>query len=511
MICVSIGRSRHKMIVHEHRALAEKGAELVELRLDWLAGLPNLARLINDRPTPVVITCRRKSEQGRWTSSEDQRITVLRAAIAAGVEYVDLEEDVAQQIQRYADTKRIVSHHDFEQTPEDLEIIHARLCKLDPDIVKLVTMANSANDMVRVLRLVKESDVPTVGFCMGEWGLASRVLCGKFGAPFTYASFSSRRVVAPGQLSFDAMKDLYRFDSINSETQVYGVLGDPIGHSLSPLIHNTAFRDADLNCVYLPFRVAKNALSSTLDEFELFDVRGYSVTIPHKQAVLEKSQYLDEAVQEIGAANTLFKDDQGHWRTSNTDYDAALESIRLGLSSRRFGDADTEDTTDGLEIELKGKKVLMFGAGGVARAIGLGIVRSNAELTITNRTHQRAIRLAEELGCQHIPWADRDLVGADILINCTPVGMHPNVGESPFSADWLNEQMLVFDTVYNPEETVLIGQAREKGCRTVTGLEMFVRQAAMQFQCFTGKPVPLEQMQKTVREYIDGAIEWSSR
>ena len=505
MICVSIGRSRHKMVVLEHRALAEKGAQLVELRLDWLARLPNLARLTKDRPTPVVITCRRKSDHGRWTGSEDQRITVLRSAIAAEVDYVDLEEDVAQQIPRFGDTKRIVSHHDFEQTPDNVEEIHARLCKLDPDIVKLVTMANSARDMVRVLRLVKESDVPTIGFCMGEWGLASRVLCGKFGAPYTYASFSTRRAVAPGQLSFDDMKDLYRYDKIDSETQVFGVLGDPIGHSLSPLIHNTALREAGLNCVYLPFRVAEKELSPTLDEFELFDVRGYSVTIPHKEAVLEKVQHQDGPVQTIGAANTLVRDDQGQWHASNTDYDAALESIRVGLSSGSTGDAESEVATDSPATQLEGKKVLMLGAGGVARAIGLGIVRAKAELTISNRTHQRAISLADELGCQHTPWVDRDLVDVDILINCTAVGMHPNVDESPFSADWLNDQMLVFDTVYNPEETMLIGQARKQGCRTVTGMEMFVRQAAMQFERFTGKAAPLEQMRKTVQQHISTA------
>ncbi|HID22790.1 MAG TPA: type I 3-dehydroquinate dehydratase, partial [Planctomycetaceae bacterium] len=218
MICVSIGRSRHKMVIAEHRAMAEQGAELVELRLDWLARLPNLARLIADRPTPVIITCRREQDGGRWRGTEEQRLTLLRAAIADGVDYVDLEEDTAPKIPRYGRTKRIVSHHDFKETPHDLEDIHGRLCQCDPDIIKLVTLAQSPRDIVRILKLVQSASVPTIGFCMGEMGLASRILCGKYGSPFTYATFHKARQLAPGQLTFHEMRDVYRFDRIAPAT-----------------------------------------------------------------------------------------------------------------------------------------------------------------------------------------------------------------------------------------------------------------------------------------------------
>ncbi len=206
MICVSIGRTRHKMVVLEHRALAERGAELVELRIDWLSHMPDLSRLLADRPTPCVVTCRRKSDRGRWRGSEDQRLALLRSAIVAGVEYVDLEDDVAGQIPRYGDTKRIVSHHNFDETPRNLEDIYKRICGFDPDIVKLVTMANAPSDIVRMLRLVADADLPTIGFCMGELGVASRLLCGKYGSPFTYATFSTERELGPGQLSFEEMR-----------------------------------------------------------------------------------------------------------------------------------------------------------------------------------------------------------------------------------------------------------------------------------------------------------------
>ena len=497
MICVSIGRTRHKMVVAEQRYLADKGAELVELRLDWLSGMPKLDQLIQDRPTPVIITLRRQSDRGRWRGTEEQRLTILRSAIVAGVEYVDLEADIAKQVRRYGETKRIISHHDFEETPDDLEEIYRQLCGLDPDIVKLVTMANAPSDIIRLLRLVKNATVPTIGFCMGEFGVASRILCGKYGSPFTYATFSEDRELAPGQLSFEQMKDIYHYDDINIKTDVYGVLGDPIAHSMSPQIHNAAFRNRSINSVYLPFRVAKHALKATLDDFEWLGIRGYSVTIPHKEEVISKAELKDASVNEIGAANTLYRGADESWCASNTDYDSAMQTIKLGV----LGDPQaTDDEID--DVSLAGMKILLLGAGGVARAISRGVVLQGAALTICSRTHKRAVALAEELGCQQVLWENRGSAFADILINCTPVGMHPNVDETPFEAHWLREGMLVFDTVYNPENTLLLKQAKERECRIASGLEMFVRQAALQFERFTGGPAPVETMRESVRRTI---------
>jgi 3-dehydroquinate dehydratase/shikimate dehydrogenase len=491
MICVSIGRTRHKMMTAEHRALAERGAELVELRIDWLSHQPDLARLLKTRPAPCIVTCRRPQDGGRWKGSEDQRLALLRTALVSEVEYVDLEEDIAASIPRYADEKRIVSHHNFEQTPKDLEAIHERLCQLDPDIVKIVTMAHSPEDNVRMLKLVANAKVPTVGFCMGELGLVSRVLCGKYGSPFTFATFSRDRVLAPGQLSFDEMKDLYRFDDIDADTDVYGVIGDPIAHSLSPLLHNTAFHKAGIKAVYLPFRIPKFDLQKSLAHYEWLNVRGYSVTIPHKEGILDQAQQADESAKEIGAANTLFRSSEPGWQATNTDYPAALATIRLGLRSSQF----TDD-------ELEGRKVLILGAGGVARAIALGLVKAGALVTISNRTPERATELTGELGCQQLSWDHRGTGFADILVNCTSVGMHPNVDESPFVESQFRENMLVFDTVYNPENTLLLKQARERNCVTVSGIEMFIRQAALQFEQFTSCPAPLKTMRETLRQSI---------
>lgn len=415
---------------------------------------------------------------------------VLRTAIVSGADYVDLEDNIARSIPRYGKTKRIVSHHDFETTPDDLEAIWAEMAEMNPDVIKLVTMANSPSDCVRLLKLVSEARIPTVGFCMGEFGTASRILCGKYGSPFTYAAFSAEREVAPGILTFQEMKDLYRFDEINRETQVFGVLGDPIGHSLSPLLHNTAMKQIGFNGVYMPLRVTRDQLPQMLDDFQWLKVNGYSVTIPHKEAALAKAARCEEIVRQIGAANTLSRDESGEWEADNTDFQAALDCLQLPLE-----EGDT----------LDGKRILMLGAGGVARAIGLGVTRRGGVLVIASRTADRAKTLAESLACRQVTWENRGAEYADILINCTPVGMHPNVNETPFQENWLRDEMIVFDTIYNPEQTLLLKEARAHRCRTVSGIEMFVRQAAAQFQRFTGQPAPLETLKETLRHGISAA------
>lgn len=488
-ICVSLGRTRHSMVVAEHQALAQRGAELVELRLDWLSKAPDLGRLLTQRPTPVVITCRRPADGGRWKETEDKRQALLRQAIVSGVEYVDLEEDIATKIRRYGKTKRIVSYHNFNGTPNDLEERYGRMCELDADVIKVVTMAQSPRDNVRLLQLMEGAKIPTVAFCMGEFGLISRILCAKYGAPFSYATFNVDRVLAPGQISFDEMRNLYRYEQINAQTEVFGVLGDPIAHSYSPRIHNAAFRHDQRNAVYLPMRVPAEELDETLEAYSWLDVRGYSVTIPHKERAMRLANFRDDIVEDIGAANTLFRDNRNNWYAANTDLDAALSSIRMGLEMK--GDSD-----------LAGKRVLLLGAGGVAKAIGQGVLRAGAALTVTNRTKQRGADLAKQLGCQFVAWENRGAAYVDVLVNCTPIGMSPNMNETPFQANWIREGTVVFDTIYNPESTLLLKEARERGCHCVSGLEMFVNQAAAQYQCFTRQAAPIDVMREALRKGI---------
>jgi 3-dehydroquinate dehydratase/shikimate dehydrogenase len=302
--------------------------------------------------------------------------------------------------------------------------------------------------------------------------------------------------MAPGQLSLEEMRDVFHYDRIGRKTEIYGVAADPVAHSLSPLIHNAAFTHEKLDKVYLPLRIPKNALAETIGEFDWLPIQGYSVTLPHKEDVLGLTDQYDGPIREIGAANTLYRGNNGKWRAANTDYDAALASLVNELQP------DPAAGTDPSLSALAGRKVLILGAGGVARAIARGIVNHGAVLMIANRTKARAEELAAQFGCLLIEWQNRGAVFADVLINCTSVGMHPNLDETPFAENWLREGMVVFDTIYNPERTLLIKQARERECRTITGVDMFVRQAARQFELFTGRAAPVDVMRDVIRRAI---------
>lgn len=493
MICVSIGRGRHKQMIAEHRHLVDQGARLVELRLDYIRRDVNLKRLLADRPCPVIATCRREQDGGKWTGSEQARLILLRSAIADGVDYVDLEEDIAGGIPRFGKTKRIISYHDFRETPENLGEIHARLAAWDPDIVKIATMAHHPHDNARMLDLVRKSSIPTVGLCMGDIGTPSRLLAGRFGAPFTYATFHHERSLAPGQLSYGQMTEIYDYDTINEQTEIYGVIADPIGHSLSPLLHNTAFREMELNKRYLPFRVPREYLDAFMADCHVLGIKGLSVTIPHKEEIIGYLHQVDPGARAIGAVNTVVfrgREAVGY----NTDLDAAMRSLQ-GVLGDMPGDKP-----------LQGRHALVLGAGGVAKAVVYGLRQAEVEVTISSRTLERAKQLATKMGCKAIDWESRHkLKQPHIVVNCSPVGMHPNVDETPYERACMRQGMIVFDTVYNPEQTLLVKEARERGCRVVTGVDMFVRQAAMQSRHFTGREPPVPLMRQVMRRAIGAA------
>jgi 3-dehydroquinate dehydratase/shikimate dehydrogenase len=491
-ICVVIGRTRHKMVQAEMQEAARRGAHLIEVRLDFLAKAPDFKRLLADKPCPVVATVRRPAEGGRWSGTEDARRMLLRQAIVSGFDWVDIETDVADAIPRFGAVRRIVSYHNLRETPEHLEKIHEDMCAQDADVVKLAVRAQRPADNLRVLALMKNAKRPTVALAMGDLGFPTRVLAAKYGAPFTYAAFNKERGIAPGMPSLAELLLVYHYPRIDADTQVYGVVGDPVGHSLSPLVHNHAFRAEGINAVYAPFRVPRADLPAFLKEFDRLPVRGYSVTIPHKEAAAALAVRRDDAVALTKAANTLVRSDDG-FVAYNTDYEGFLEALRARLAPA---------PGEGPPFSLHSRTALVLGAGGVARAVAHALHREGMLLTVANRTAERAHKLAEEVGCRSMDWAGRHSVPCELVVNCTSAGMHPNVDETPLHHSFLKPGLIVFDTVYTPETTLLVKEARSRGCQVITGVDFFVRQAALQFQLFTGRPAPLDLMQKVVKKAL---------
>jgi 3-dehydroquinate dehydratase/shikimate dehydrogenase len=489
--CAVIGRTRHRMVQAEIQEAARQGAKLIEIRLDFLAKAPDFKRLLDKRPCVLIASIRRQADGGRWVGSENERMVLLRQAIIAGFDYIDLEHDIIDKIPRFGKVKRIVSYHNMQGIPDKLEAIHKHMCSADADIVKICVPAQTAADNQRVLALLKNPPKPTVAFCMGDLGTPSRLLGLCLGMPYTYAAFNRERQIAPGIIPFQEVQRIYHIEDINAETRVFGVIGDPVNHSLSPLIHNAAFQHLGINAIYVPFRVPRGELAAFLKSLRDFPVTGYSVTLPHKQTAARVSAEKDAFVSTMSAANTLLATPTG-FRALNTDAPAALASLKAHLPK---GD-------DGQPVSLASRTVLILGSGGVARAIAHVLHHEGANVTIANRTAERGEKLAAEIGCRFIDWNARHSFLCDLLVHCTPIGMHPNLDEMPIHASSLKPGLMVFDTVYTPETTMLIREARQRGCPTLTGVDMFVRQAGLQFEQFVGQPAPLELMARTLRDAL---------
>jgi 3-dehydroquinate dehydratase/shikimate dehydrogenase len=490
-ICVVVGRTRHKMMQIELQEAAKRGAQLIEIRFDFLGKAADFKRLLANRPCELIATCRRPADGGRWPGTEEERLMLLRQAIAAGFDWVDLETDVADKIPRFGQNKRIISYHNLREVPDDLQEIYAQMCEQDADVVKLAVTAQNPLDNLKVLKLLQKQKRPTVAFCMGDFGVPSRILGAKFGAAFTYAAFNKERGIAPGIPSYDEIKRVYHYDRIGPETTIFAVVGDPIAHSLSPLIHNAAFRELGFDAVYVPFRVLRGHLEEFVRQFDRLPIQGYSVTIPHKEAAAHLAHTKEPEVAIIHAANTLVRQEEG-FLAANTDFHAAKESLAAQMPL----------DPDGSPTSLHSRSVLVLGAGGVARAVAHALHRDGALVAIASRSAEKTHQLAEEVGCRAVDWEARHNLTIEILINCTPVGMHPNLDEMPIHSSFLRAGLMVMDCVYTPETTLLIKEARSRGCHVITGVDMFVRQAALQFQIFTGESAPLDLMWRLVKNAL---------
>ena len=474
-------------------AARDRGADAVECRLDYLDEQPTealLRQLLADSPLPVIVTNRPAGEGGRFTGGEADRVRTLARAAQAGCDLVDVELTVPPADR--PEGRTILSHHDFDGLPPDLDRIAADMDASSAAVNKIAFAAAGPEDALRAFDVIGACRKPTIALAMGQGGLMSRILAKKFGAFGTFAALERGSESAPGQPTLDEFRDLYRWGDIGPDTSVCGVIGCPVAHSKSPAIHNAAFAAAGLDAVYVPLLVQPGA-----ENFNRFmdailarpwlNWRGLSVTIPHKESALAYvgAANCDPLAVEIGAVNTVTIEPDGSLRGDNTDYAAAIDALCdcLGIS----------------RADLAGRRVAVLGAGGAARAIVAALAHYRADLTVYNRTVSRGEKLAAEFSCRA---AGRDALGAldaEIVINCTPIGMHPDVDAAPL-AEIPSCVKVVFDTIYNPVETRLLAAARAAGASTVTGLDMFVNQAVAQFEIWTGTSAPRPVMRDVLEQ-----------
>ena len=488
MICIPITARNAKDAVSEMIS-ASKNADIVELRIDYIPELQNaeicIEESVKNKTKPVIITNRPEREGGKFNGSEKDRLRLLQKAIELGADYVDVEYDSIKQITRRNSSKIIISHHNFKETPHNLSKIYSDICQYNPDIVKIVTYANDITDNIRMFELLESADVPTISFCMGELGYISRILISKFGGFLTFASLEKGKESAPGQLTISELSNIYHFKEINRETKLYGIIGNPVSHSMSPAIHNAAFSEKVLNNIYVPLKIAD--IDTFMRECRKMDFQGFSVTIPHKESVLPFLDDIDHTASKIGAINTIVNQN-GKLIGYNTDCMAAVMGLECSLK-------ETGET-------LNNKRISIIGAGGAARAIAFGLKEKGCDITIFNRTIERAEKLSHDVQCRFESFEEIHKLDSDILINTTSIGMFPDVNQTPVPKNILKEGMIVFDAVYNPIETRLLREANENGCHTVNGLSMFINQAAEQFRLWTNIDPPKGLMSKVVKEML---------
>ena len=487
-VCVALrGDTVTELLHRAQAALAE--SQFLEFRLDSLdnparAVAPIAEFLAAHREVAAIATCRRQAFGGGFSGSLHQELNILKAAAQAGFALIDLEIESAEECSaseiaaiRDLETDLLISFHDFKSAI-DPEAVFARIQRFSPDFIKVVSTAHTLTDSLKLLKWIgqRSAEAQVVGIAMGEAGIPSRILSLRAGSAFTFASASEGSETAPGQMTARALKDLYRVDQLDQATRIYGVAGNPVSHSLSPLMQNSAFHRERVNAVYLPLKT--ESVDDLLTLARELPLSGLSVTMPLKQLVLPHLANSDPLTAKLGACNT----------------------IRMGADGKLYGfNTDVAGIVRPLEkrLNLKGARVLILGAGGAARAAVYGLVEKGAQVAVWSRKESAAKELATSAKAITITTKQIAETPFDVLINATPCGMTGNSHQLPLEDNaW--KARLVFDLVYNPLDTPLLQAARARGVATIQGYEMFVHQGARQFELWTGKPAPEAEMLRVV-------------
>jgi 3-dehydroquinate dehydratase/shikimate dehydrogenase len=489
-ICIALGLPDVASLLAHARREAESGETFLEFRLDFLdqplEGATAIRGFLDAFPDTIVLaTCRRHQNHGKFNGGIEDQMVVLDAAVQSGALAVDIEIESAEAVQERihefrARAQVVVSYHNFEATPA-LDIVIARMMRVPADGYKIVTTARKPSDNMRVLTAARALPKQRmVVLAMGELGFPTRVLSPIFGAAFTYASPLVADGTAAGQVGGHYLRHLYRVEKLSKATRIYGVIADPVRHSISPAVHNRAFQARRTDAVYLPFLVSPAHLRDFFTMAERLPLAGFSVTIPHKQKVIRYLDAVDPLAKRIGAVNTVWRK-AGRWRGANTD----VAGITAPLARL---------------LRLPKSTVLIVGNGGAARGAAFALADAGAKIVLTGRNPDRVRALAKVCAAESL--AKEQLAGRhfDAVVHATPLGMFPHVDECFFDGSIPAD--VVFDMVYNPLETMLLRRAREQGKTAIPGLDMFLEQAIGQFETWTGETAPRSVMQKAAMEAL---------
>jgi 3-dehydroquinate dehydratase/shikimate dehydrogenase len=460
---------------------AAEWADLIELRLDCLdPDSRNISELVQNISCPVILTFRPSEQGGHRHLSRDKRLSFWKSAPRSENVWWDVEGDLLEDLP--TDSAAIIaSHHDFSGVPSDLQRIYEQLASTRAAVIKIAVQAHDIVDCIPVFQLLERArreGREIIAIAMGNAGLATRVLGPSRGSFLTYGALDNDSATAPGQVNAHKLRSLYHLDKIDRDTMICGLIGHPVMHSLSPRIHNAGFMSEEINGVYLPLEVrdvhafCKRMVQPRTREID-WNLRGLSVTAPHKQAVMEHLDWIDPTAKEIGAVNTVVIDGE-RLLGYNTDAAGLIAPLLT-----RFG-------------SLKDRQVAIIGAGGAARAAIWALTKQEANVTLFARNPTKAQPLAQSFDIRCAQLSSAAFAGYDLVINATPLGSGDHIDQSPATPEQLNGAGCIYDLIYNPLETKLLRYARETGCDTLGGLAMLLAQAKIQFELWTGKRLRYE-------------------
>lgn len=463
-------------------------ADILEFRIDQFhfAHLESIASIKESTHLPVIFTLRKRSQGGEYSGDEQERLEMIKELAALKPEYIDLEYDLRDHFNEILcispDTKLISSFHDFEHNLKNLHSLLEVMRHEAVSIYKIASVAYTTNDALRMLRFIRETrkqGIKIIGISIGEYGLATRVLGPVYGNAITYAAVSDNHKTAPGQLTVDELVQRYHYRKLNHETEVYGLVGDPVVRSPSHITHNYVFGKLGRNAVYVKFNVTPAELHEFMEMAKRLGFSGLSITMPLKEIVIRELGEQSEDAQKIGAINTL-KIKNKIVTGTNTDGVGALNAIEKITS-------------------VKGKRMVILGAGGAAKAIAWEAKQRGATLVILNRTLERAVELARNLGGTAGGLNDFYNIakeGYDILINCTSLGMYSEKSSLPLDCSHMLPHKVVLDVIPGNKDTCFLKEARKKECRIIYGHEMLKHQAIKQAMAWYGEDVNEERLQK---------------
>lgn len=495
-VCVAvIGKNPAEMVTKAEDFARDN--PFIEFRLDYLpqpvALFPKLKGFVEYHPhVNMIATCRRANNGGRFKGSVAAQVDILVKAAAAGCQLIDIELESATQLKaasweklRKTGAAIILSFHDFRST-KNLDKTYQKMCTYPADFIKVVSTAQELHDNVEMMKFLerRSDERPVIGLCMGEQGLISRLLSMRAGSAFTFGAASAGEETGPGQILARTLRETFRIDQLDVSTRVYGVVGDPISHSLSPVIMNTGFRRENFNAVYLALhaKTIQDLMACVRD----IPIHGLSVTLPYKEAILKYLDRTDQMTTKIGACNTVIRSQDGKLYGFNTDVAGVIRPLEQRMA-------------------LLGAKILVLGAGGAARAAVFGLKDRGADVYIMNRTAGTGQKLAKQARAKFIQRKQLSKLTFDCIINATSVGMDGDLGkekEQPLLTEKELNTKFIFEMVYTPAETKFVKMAQAKGIPVIFGSEMFVHQGARQFEIWTGKPAPVDEMQRVVHHAL---------